>query len=52
VLSSIELVSYIGDIVGNLLTEVDLGTGCGHFESIDYQLKIEAALMLSWHDGS
>jgi hypothetical protein len=27
----------------NLLTEGALGTGSGHFESTDYQLKVEAA---------
>jgi hypothetical protein len=30
-----------------LLTEGALGTGGGHFELTDYQLKVEAALMLS-----
>jgi hypothetical protein len=29
------------------LTEGALGTGGGHFESLDYQLKVETALMLA-----
>jgi hypothetical protein len=37
----------IGIIVAYLLTEIDLGTGGGHFESIDSPLKLEAAPMLS-----
>jgi hypothetical protein len=27
--------AYVGGIVAYLLTEIDLGTGSGHFESID-----------------
>jgi hypothetical protein len=27
--------AYIGAIVAYLLTEIDLGTGGGHFESLD-----------------
>jgi hypothetical protein len=36
----------LGGIEAYLLTEIDLGTG-GLFGSIDYLLKIEAALMFS-----
>jgi hypothetical protein len=37
----------VGDIKAYLLTEGALGTGGGHFELLDSQLKVEAALMLS-----
>jgi hypothetical protein len=37
----------IGAIVAYLFTEIGLGTGGGHFESIDCPLKVEAALMLA-----
>jgi hypothetical protein len=33
-----------GAIVAYLLTEIDLCTGDGHLYSIDYPLKVEAAL--------
>jgi hypothetical protein len=33
-----------GAVAAYILTEIDLGTGGGHFESIDYPLKVEAAL--------
>jgi hypothetical protein len=42
-----EQYSQAGAIVAYLVTEVDLGTGLGHFESIDHRLKAEAALTLS-----
>jgi hypothetical protein len=38
-------------MIAYLLTEVAVGTGGGHFESIDFQLKVEAALMLSLRHG-
>jgi hypothetical protein len=38
--------ALVGAIVAYLLTEVDMGTGGGHFESRESD-KIEAALMLS-----
>jgi hypothetical protein len=34
-------------IVAYLPTEIGLGTGGGHFESIDCSLKLETATMLS-----
>jgi hypothetical protein len=37
--------ALLDGIVAYLCTETDLGTGGGHFESIDCPLKIEAALM-------
>jgi hypothetical protein len=44
--------AYIGGIVAYLLAEIDLGTGGGHFESIDCALKLEAAPILSWRPRS
>jgi hypothetical protein len=39
--------AYVGAIIAYLLTEGAVGSGGGHFESLDCQLKVEAALMLS-----
>jgi hypothetical protein len=39
--------AQVGAIIAYLLTEGALGNGGGHFESLDCQLKVEAALMLS-----
>jgi hypothetical protein len=38
---------YVGAIIAYLLTEGALDTGGDHFQSLDFQLKVEAALMLS-----
>jgi hypothetical protein len=35
-----------GGLVALLITEDAVGTGPGHFESLDCSLKVEAALML------
>jgi hypothetical protein len=37
----------VGLIIVCFLIERVIGTGGGHFESIDWQLKLEAAPMLS-----
>jgi hypothetical protein len=39
--------AWVCAIIAYLLTEGALGIGGGYFESLDYQLKVEAALMLS-----
>jgi hypothetical protein len=35
----------LGAIVANIITDMDLGTGGGHFESIDCPLNVEAAFI-------
>jgi hypothetical protein len=39
--------TQLGGIVVYIITEIDIGSGGGHFESIDCPLELEAALMLS-----
>jgi hypothetical protein len=43
---------YVGAIKAYLLTEGAVGTGVGHFESLDCPLKVEAERMHSWRHGS
>jgi hypothetical protein len=38
--------AQLGAIVAYVLTEMDLGTGGGHFESISCPLNVETARML------